>query len=46
MQAGASDGMCTMDGSLLKLYKEGRITRDTALLCCVNFENMAKRLGM
>ena len=46
MQAGAADGMCTMDGSLLKLYKEGKITRDTALLSCVNYENMVKRLGM
>ena len=45
MQAGAAEGMCTMDGSLLKLYKEGKITRDTALLSCVNYENMVKRLG-
>ncbi len=45
MQAGAADGMCTMDGSLLNLYKEGKITRDTALLSCVNYENMMKRLG-
>ena len=45
MQAGAADGMCTMDGSLLKLWREGRITRDTALISCVNYENMAKRLG-
>ena len=45
MQAGAADGMCTMDGSLLKLYREGRITRDTALISCVNYENMIKRLG-
>lgn len=44
MQAGAAEGICTMDGSLLKLYKEGRITRDTALLACVNYENMSKRL--
>ncbi len=44
MQAGAADGMCTMDGSLLKLYKEGRITRDTALVSCVNYESMIKRL--
>jgi len=44
MQAGAADGMCTMDGSLLALYREGRITKDTALLCCVNYENMVKRL--
>jgi twitching motility protein PilT len=46
MQAGAADGMCTMDGSLLKLFREGKITRDTALLSCVNYENMVKRLGM
>ena len=45
MQAGAADGMCTMDGSLLKLYREKRITRDTALLSCVNYENMVKRLN-
>ncbi len=44
MQAGAADGMCTMDGSLLKLYREGRITRDTALVSCVNYESMIKRL--
>lgn len=44
MQAGAADGMCTMDGSLLKLYREGKITKDTALLSCVNYENMVKRL--
>jgi Holliday junction resolvase RusA-like endonuclease len=31
-----------MDGSLLKLYREGRITRDTALVSCVNYENMVK----
>ena len=45
MQAGAADGMCTMDGSLLKLYREGKITKDTALMSCVNYENMSKRLG-
>ena len=45
MQAGAQDGMCTMDGNLLKLYNEGKITKDTALLSCVNYENMVKRLG-
>lgn len=45
MQAGAADGMCTMDGSLLNLYKQGRITKETALISCVNYENMVKRLG-
>ena len=45
MQAGAAEGMCTMDGSLLKLYQEGKITRDAALLSCVNYDTMEKRLG-
>ncbi len=45
MQAGAADGMCTTDGSLLKLFRQGRITKDTALLYCTHYENMAKRLG-
>ncbi len=45
MQAGSTEGMCTMDGSLLSLYREGRITRDTALLSCANYDNMVKRLG-
>ena len=46
MQAGAAEGMCTMDGSLLRLFREGRISRDTALLSCANYETMSKRLGM
>ena len=46
MQSGASEGMCTMDASLLKLYKEGRITKDTALISCVHYENMVKRLSL
>ena len=46
MQAGAADGMCTMDGSLLKLVREGQITKETALVSCVHYENMCKRLGM
>jgi len=44
MQAGAADGMCTMDGSLLALYQAGRIKKETALVSCVNYENMVKRL--
>lgn len=45
MQSGAAEGMCTTDGSLLKLYREGRISKDTALLHCTHYENMVKRLG-
>ena len=46
MQAGAAEGMCTMDGSLLKLYREGVITKETALISCVHYENMQKRLEL
>ena len=46
MQAGAADGMCTMDGSLLKLLREGKVTKDTALISCVHYESMQKRLAI
>ena len=45
MQAGSADGMCTMDGSLLQLYNDGIITKETALVSCVHYENMVKKLG-
>ena len=45
MQAASSEGMCTMDGSLLELYKQGIISKETALVSCVHYENMVKRLG-
>ena len=45
MQANAADGMTTMDGSLLALYREKRITRETALAACSNYEFLSKRLG-
>lgn len=41
-----ADGMTTMDGSLLKLYKEGKISDVTALAFCTNQELMKKRLTM
>ena len=46
MAAGASEGMRTMDGSLLDLYRKGRITKETALISCVHYENMSKRLAL
>lgn len=46
MQTGAADGMFTMDSSLLKLYREGRISKETALVSCVHYENMSKRLAI
>ena len=46
MQAGAQEGMCTMDGSLLKLYRAGKIAKDTALVSCVHYDNMVKKLEL
>lgn len=40
----AKDDMISMDNSLLKLYKYGRITRETALQHCTNVEMMKKKL--
>jgi len=40
------EGMITMDVSLLKLYKEGRISRDTALQFSSNREALEKRMGL
>jgi len=45
MQSGANEGMYTMDGSLLRLYREGKITKETALVSCVHYDTMSKRLN-
>lgn len=46
MQSGASEGMRTMDGSLLELHRQGRITMETALKHRTRYghEYMEKRL--
>ncbi|MBQ0078557.1 MAG: PilT/PilU family type 4a pilus ATPase [Eubacterium sp.] len=44
MQTYASEGMVTMDSSLLKLYNEGVIDKDTALAHCFNQEALSRRL--
>ncbi len=46
IQAGAADGMCTMESGLLALYKEGRITAETALAHSLSFDSMKRKLGM
>ena len=46
MQAGVQEGMCTMDGSLLKLFRAGKIAKDTALVSCVHYDNMVKKLEL
>jgi len=42
--AGAAQGMRTMDGDLLRLYKEKKISRENALLYAVNPDTLEKRL--
>ena len=43
--AGADQGMVTMDNDILRLYREGKITRDNALMYAINPELLAKRIG-
>ena len=43
--AGASEGMVTMDQSILNLYQAGEISRDTALEYADNPEQLRRRLG-
>lgn len=43
---GAAEGMITMDQYLQKLYKEGRITAETALSYCDGQEQMKRQLGI
>ncbi len=45
MQAAKADGMVTMDEGLLALYNEQKITKDTLLGACNNYEFMLKRVG-
>lgn len=47
IQSGADEGMCTMDGSLIKLNQERKITKSTALKYRTHYgyEYMEKRLG-
>jgi twitching motility protein PilT len=42
--AGGSEGMISMDQSILELYRSGRITRETALGYCDNPEQLERRI--
>lgn len=44
IQSSAQEGMCSMDASLLELYKKKRISADTALHYCHNAEQMTRKL--
>ena len=45
IQAGAAEGMRTMDASLLRLVQQQRITKETALTYSIHYEAMEKRLA-
>ena len=45
IQAAKADGMITMDESLLTLYNNKRITKETLLGACNNYEFMVSRAG-
>lgn len=45
IQAGAAEGMCTMDDSLCRLYAQKRVTRETVLTYCLRYETTARKLN-
>ena len=42
--SGNNDGMLSMDQSILELYRQGKITKETALENAENYEQMQRRL--
>lgn len=46
ISSSAADGMISMDQSILKLVREGKISTTEAMKHCVNSEWMQKRLGL
>ena len=45
MQAARAEGMITMDTSLLALYEQKKISKETLLAMCTNYEFMVKKVG-
>ena len=45
MQTGLSKGMHTMDQDLIKLYNEGKISKEMALSRCSDYDYVDKSLG-
>lgn len=45
MQAARADGMITMDTSLLEMYQEGKISKETLFSSCSNYEFITKKVG-
>ena len=46
IQAGSAEGMRTMDASLLQLYQQKRITKETVLTYCLNYEATSRKLKL
>jgi twitching motility protein PilT len=46
MASSGAEGMITKDQSILALYQAGRITRETALTCADNAEQLQRRMSM
>ena len=44
IQSGAAEGMCTMDQSLLRLYQQKKISKETCMTYCLHYEAMEKRI--
>lgn len=43
--SGQNEGMMTMDMSILKLWKEGKITREVALTYCMDYDHMLAKIS-
>lgn len=41
----AGEGMMTLDADILRLYKEGKISKENALIYCVNQETMVRKMN-
>jgi twitching motility protein PilT len=46
MASSSAEGMITKDQSILALYQAGRITRETALNCADNAEQLQRRMNL
>jgi len=44
MATAAAEGMYTMDSYLLQLYKDGKISKQTALVSCAHYDTMLKKV--
>ena len=46
IQTSAQEGMISMDGYILRLFKNGEITADTAIYNAIDAEQMMRRIGV